>query len=263
MTNILQLAAFFLAQIAFGSALILPFFPARVIGRTWLQFYYGFISFFLILFFACLYRLNTFSYNYISILALALWILAMSFTKQATKSETILHWFFAACSLVLMFVIPQRQFFYHNSIVEYLPNFGLIVLGTVFLSFHLMNMIFGHWYLVNRELPIKHLITTCRNLTIVTYLRMFSVAYATYVAYSAMNTSAFARLIDFMGHGVFFWARILAGLGIPWLVVHLAYSSAKIGSNQSATGILYAGTVFVLMGEIMGLYLFSITGVFF
>lgn len=263
MNNVLQLIAFFFAQLALGSAIILPFFPARVIGRSWLQFYYGFIVLLLAIFLGCMYRLEMLSNNHLILFGFSVWIFLVSFRKDFARYETVMHWVYAFCSLVFLMLTAQKQFFYHNAPANYSLMLLFILAGTIFLAFHLMNMIFGHWYLINRELPIKHLVTACRNLIFVTYVRLISVGAATYLVYTKMSTSEFARLTDFMGHGVFFWARILAGLGIPWLVSHLAYSSAKIGSNQSATGILYAGTVFVLMGEIMTLYLFSITGIFF
>ena len=35
----------------------------------------------------------------------------------------------------------------------------------------------------------------------------------------------------------------------------MAYSCAKIKANQSATGILYVATIFILIGELDSLYL--------
>lgn len=126
-----------------------------------------------------------------------------------------------------------------------------------------MTMIFGHWYLVNRKLPIAYLIKMCSWLIVVTLLRVAASIYSLVQAWINLEASQLDRIFDFYAHGIFFWARILAGLGIPMLVSILAYKSAKIGSNQSATGILYAGVVFVLMGEFLALYLYAITGYLF
>jgi len=263
MTNTLQLATIFFAQLGFGSAMILPFFPIKVTGKSFLRFYYGFIVIFLAFFIICLIRLNQFHYNYLIISALAVWSWVMAFTKSFTKTEQVLMWVFAFCSLVLLFSYPQKYFFHAMAWTSYFIPFLLMLSGTIFLCFFLMNMIFGHWYLINRKLPIDHLIKTSRNLIFFTYLRLITVGISVYIAYTTMSISAFHRLTDFMGHGVFFWARILVGIGLPLLVAHLSYESAKIKSNQSATGILYAGMVFVFMGEIMGLYLFTLTGIVF
>lgn len=262
MTNTLQIGCLFLAQFAFGSAILMPFYPQKQIGKSYPRFYYGMIVLFAALFLLGLNRLNQLPLNYIILCSFALWIWLVSFTKNWQKFEPALWWFFAFCSLGILFDYPAKFIFHGVAFVSYLPQYLLYLIGAVFLSFHMMNMIFGHWYLTNRELPIQLLIKTCKALLIFTYVRVASVAVATYMAYSNMTVEQFDRLLDFTGHGIFFWARILAGLGIPLLVSHLAYASAKIGSNQSATGIMYAGTIFVIMGEFIGLYLLTLTGVF-
>lgn len=264
MNTMLQIATLFLAQLGFGSAIILPFFPNKVTGLSFVRFYYGFISIFLALFLVCLVRLEQFHVNYLLLSALGFWLFALCFLKKEFGSnENRLMGIFAFVSLAMMFIYPQKHLFHGVSLINYLIPFSLLLSSTVFLSLHMMNMIFGHWYLVNRSLPIIHLIKSCRFLIFFTYFRIATVIASTFLAKSTLSADQFDRLIDILGHGIFFWARILTGLGIPLLVAHLSYASAKIHSNQSATGILYAGTIFVLMGELMALYLFSVTGIIF
>jgi hypothetical protein len=62
------------------------------------------------------------------------------------------------------------------------------------------------------------------------------------------------------GHGLFFWQRILTGLGIPLVLSYMIWSTARIGANQSATGLLYVGVVFVIIGEIISKYMFMMAG---
>jgi hypothetical protein len=263
MNNTLQIAALFLAELGLGSAMVFPLIPVRVTGKSFIRFYYGLILVFIAAFLFCLYRLDQFHHNYLLATALGVWIWALSFTTVFTRLEEYLIFVFAAFSCLLFVIYAQKFFFHGLDWIETLPRLIMLLSAAVFLSFHLMNMVFGHWYLINRSLPITHLIKTSRALLIITYVRLATVAFGTYFAYANMGPDQFNRLIDFMGHGIFFWARILAGLGIPLLVAHLTYASAKIGSNQSATGIMYAGDIFVLMGEFMALYLYSITGYLF
>lgn len=258
--NTTQLIALFLAELGFGSAIVFPLMPMRVAGKSFLRFYYGLIIVFIALFLTCLYRMDVFNRNYALASALGLWIWALSFTHNFTKLEESLTWVFAAVSLGVLALFTNQFVLHGTDFITAIPSFLLVICGAVFLSFHLMNMIFGHWYLVNRNLPISHLIRTCKLLIGVSWARAFSVAAAIWYAHKTMDVEKFSRLTDFMGHGIFFWARVLCGLGLPLLVSHLAYSSAKIGSNQSATGIMYAGVVFVLMGEIMAVYLYAVTG---
>ncbi len=263
MNNILQISTLFLAQVGFGSAVLLPFFPLKVTGKSFVRFYFGMIVVILALFLLCLYRLDQSLKNYAVLTTFATWIWALSFREQFTKLETVLIWCFAGLSLVFLYTYPLHHVFHAENFFQTIAPYFLLLSGSIFVAFHLMNMIFGHWYLVNRELPIEHLIKTSRNLIFFSYFRAATVGVSIYLAYTTMSIEAFTRLTDILGHGIFFWARILAGLGLPLFVAHLAYESAKIKSNQSATGILYAGCVFVLMGEIMALYLYSLTGIVF
>lgn len=263
MNNTLQFATLFLAELGLGSAMVLPLIPVRVTGKSFVRFYYGFILMALALFLFCMARLEQFHYNYALALALGAWIWLLSFTKIQTRLEEILLRIFAAFSFCVLILYAQKFAFSHAETYHVAIQLCFFVVATVFLVFHLMNMIFGHWYLINRQLPIAHLVKSTKILTLVSYVRILAVTMATLYASQKMEASAFERLLDIRGHGIFFWARVLAGLGIPLLVSHLAHASAKIGSNQSATGIMYAGTIFVLMGELLGLYLFFVTGYFF
>jgi hypothetical protein len=49
--------------------------------------------------------------------------------------------------------------------------------------------------------------------------------------------------------------RVLWGLGAPWILAWMIHSTVRMRSTQSATGILYAACVMVLVGESAGLYL--------
>lgn len=262
-TNTTQLIALFLAELGFGSALVFPLIPVRVTGKSFLRFYYGLILAFIALFLLCQHRMDQLHRNYVFVALLGAWIWVLSFTKVLTKLEEGLIWIFAAISGAILVVYCEKFLLHGFTFTEGAPRLLFFVSAAAFVSFHLMNMIFGHWYLVNRQLPIKHLVRTSKFLIALSYWRAATVALAVWVAHKGMEPEAFTRLTDFMGHGIFFWARILAGVGLPILVSHMSHASAKIGSNQSATGIMYAGIVFVLMGEIMALYLYAITGYFF
>ena len=262
MNNILSIVALYVAQLTFGSALLLPFYPNRVAGKTFPQFYYGMILIFFLMFIGCLWRLEQLTNNHLIIFALGVWITGLSFTKEFSKLEEALHALFGGIALIWVLIYFKKFSLPHSNVWAAAPVMAAFTLSMLFLSGHLMNMIFGHWYLVNRNLPIQHLINATRNIMFLTIIRTLASFFTIYWAYSHMEPEVWQRLTDFLGHGIFFWSRILAGLGVPGLVSVLAYQSAKIGSNQSATGIMYAGCVFVLMGEFLALYLFAITGYF-
>ena len=61
--------------------------------------------------------------------------------------------------------------------------------------------------------------------------------------------------------GIFFWQRVLFGLGGPALLSYLTWETAKIRSTQSATGILYVDLFTVIVGEVLAKYLLLATRV--
>jgi protein NrfD len=61
--------------------------------------------------------------------------------------------------------------------------------------------------------------------------------------------------------GIFFWQRVLFGLGAPALLSYMTWETAKIRSTQSATGILYVDFFTVVVGEVLAKYLFLATRV--
>ena len=61
--------------------------------------------------------------------------------------------------------------------------------------------------------------------------------------------------------GIFFWQRVLFGLGGPALLSYMTWETAKIQATQSATGILYVDFFTVMVGEILAKYLLLSTTV--
>lgn len=263
MNNSLQMAALFLAELGFGSAILMAFMPNQEIGKSYPRFYYGFITLLLCLFLFCLQRLGQFTSNYAILTGLCGWIWILSLRQERLRLEDYLGWVYAVFSTIILLVYAFKNVMGGNDALATFLNMLSLFTGSLFLAAGLMAMIFGHWYLINRELDIKHLVKACKGLLAITYLRMACSMAVSIYAYQTLPGDQFSRLTDFAGHGVFFWSRYLTGFLLPLVVAHLGYASAKIGSNQSATGILYAGTVFVLMGEILTIYLFAITGSYF
>jgi DMSO reductase anchor subunit len=61
--------------------------------------------------------------------------------------------------------------------------------------------------------------------------------------------------------GFFFWQRVGIGLLAPGILIALFDRTVRIGSTQSATGLLYVTVIFILMGEMISRYLFLTLGI--
>jgi protein NrfD len=124
-------------------------------------------------------------------------------------------------------------------------------------------MVLGHWYLVLPSLPISHLQSIVKVHIVSMVIRVAVVAAAVFVAIATWEPGlgpSFRYYIFSVG-GVFFWQRVLFGLGGPALLSYLTWETAKIRSTQSATGILYVDFFTVVVGEVLAKYLLLATRV--
>ena len=124
-------------------------------------------------------------------------------------------------------------------------------------------MILGHWYLVIPSLQVTHLQSIVKLHIVSMVVRIAVVAAAVFVAIATWQPGlgpSFRHYIFSVG-GIFFWQRVLFGLGGPALLSYLTWETAKIRSTQSATGILYVDFFTVVVGEVLAKYLLLATRV--
>lgn len=116
-----------------------------------------------------------------------------------------------------------------------------------------LAMVLGHWYLTVPNLAVSHL----RRLNRVTVASM---------VLSALLLTATCLLFGdrlvvddssmFEARGLFhFGTRVVVGLAMPLLFAWMCASSLQEKNTRSATGILYASTVLVLIGTALSLSL--------
>lgn len=140
---------------------------------------------------------------------------------------------------------------------------GADLLGFVsglFLGATLTAMIAGHFYLNNARLPFGILINLCRL--------VFGAGTATLALSLVLffaSDDPFGRLEGMFERGAVLetllpLVRVLAGGVFALVLAWMALSCAKIRSNQSATGILYALVGVVLIGEMASHYMTIVIG---
>jgi len=139
-----------------------------------------------------------------------------------------------------------------------------LLASALLLGWSLVTMLLGHWYLVVPGLRFRHLVIFCQVLLGVVAVRILTVSLSLALAASVdplIDPHPVRILVGLNGHGMFFWFRLMWGLGIPLLLAVMSLSCARRRANQSATGILYVLVMGSLIGEITALYLTLITGV--
>ncbi len=116
-----------------------------------------------------------------------------------------------------------------------------------------LAMVVGHWYLTVPQLPVSWL----KRLNGYTAVAMIaSVILLTASILLNADALAAARTPLLGPWGLFYLsARVAVGLVLPLLFAWMTAGSLKYGNTRSATGILYASTVLVLIGAAVSLSL--------
>lgn len=133
-----------------------------------------------------------------------------------------------------------------------------LVLGALLFGCVVWAMNLGHWYLVSKELPFGLLVRATEAFALValarTTLALVALGWLARMSRGPAG-DALADLVDPMRDGFFFWSRVLWGLAAPLVLAPFIVKTARMRSNQAATGLLYVGVVFVLVGELLAAYL--------
>lgn len=141
------------------------------------------------------------------------------------------------------------------------PVIGLCMISSsVVLGAVLVAMNLGHWYLVIRGLPIELLGKANRILICSLIARIACIAAGAVLALDAWKTM-FAQARPLWDTALFLTVRVAFGLVAPAVLAWMVGECVKIKSNQSATGILYVAVVFILIGELSGIYFLLEKGV--
>ena len=133
-----------------------------------------------------------------------------------------------------------------------------LLLGALLFGVVVWAMNLGHWYLVSKTLPFQLLCRACEAFGALAFVRaVFAVVALGFVARRSFGPAgvAMAQLVDPMSDGLFFWSRVLWGLAAPVVLAPFVIRTARMKSNQAATGLLYVALVFVMIGELLATYL--------
>lgn len=138
-----------------------------------------------------------------------------------------------------------------------------LVLGALLIGVCYGTMILGHWYLVTPSLPFKYLVNSSRCFVGAALLRAVILIAVFFLFFGFLGSEAkmsAENLISFDQFGLFFLMRVFWGILGPLVLSFMILETAKIRSNQAATGILYVACIFVFIGELFADYLFQMGG---
>ena len=122
-----------------------------------------------------------------------------------------------------------------------------------------LAMVLGHWYLTVPKLEVRHL----RRLNLVTIASMVASLVFLGITLVAFRDTLITEDTTLFGPwGLFhLGTRVAVGLLLPLVFAWMAHDSLRFENTRSATGILYASTVLVLIGTAVSISLQSSYGV--
>jgi len=119
----------------------------------------------------------------------------------------------------------------------------------------LMDMLLGHAYLNAAQMTMAPFLRLNRALGFCMLFRALLSIGGTFAMQSRHPVQMFWNLF-----GLYIGTRWLVGFLVAGIFVWMANDCIKRRSTQSATGILYVADVLIFIGELIGLYLMSETG---
>ena len=122
-------------------------------------------------------------------------------------------------------------------------------------------MLFGHWYLIDLEMPVDYIRSFVRILGIVliAYLVALGLAIALPILIGGPSAAAVHEL--FTSHLGLLTVRILLGPIATMILVWMCWQTLKIPQTMAATGLLYIAVMSVLVGEMLGRFILFRTAV--
>ena len=123
-------------------------------------------------------------------------------------------------------------------------------------------MLFGHWYLIDLEMPVDYIRSFVRILAIVLIADLVALALAMALPPLLGGAVSAAAVRDlFASHSGLLAVRLILGPIATIILVWMCWQTLKIPQTMAATGLLYIAVMSVLVGEMLGRFILFRTAV--
>lgn len=186
--------------------------------------------------------------------AVALVGLILQVTFHEDKKSWLMWVIYTILSVILGYLVCD--------LVDFKPIETLFILSASFLlGIITYSMLLGHWYLVVPKLSEKPLKVAALILWAVLFIKII------WSSISIKNNLAFFDQFTELGAGYAFnWMlltmRVSFGYIVKFAMSIFNWKLLNIRSIQSSTGVLYAMTFFVFIGEMVSIFMFFNYGLF-
>lgn len=136
------------------------------------------------------------------------------------------------------------------------------VLSSLVLGLVTGAMLFGHWYLIDLDMPVDYLRTFVRVLAIVLVLDVAAMALAIGVVWLGGGTLG-AHAVDTLlsSHLELLAVRIVLGPAALIALTWMCWQTLKIPQTMAATGLLYIAMMAAIVGEMLGRFILFRTAI--
>ncbi len=132
-----------------------------------------------------------------------------------------------------------------------------LVLGLVSCA-----MLFGHWYLIDLEMPVDYIRSFVRILGIVLVADLIALVLAIALPVLIGSPAAAAAVRElFASHLGLLIVRLILGPIATIILVWMCWQTLKIPQTMAATGLLYIAVMSVIVGEMLGRFILFRTAV--
>jgi hypothetical protein len=123
-------------------------------------------------------------------------------------------------------------------------------------------MLFGHWYLIDLEMPVDYLRTFIRLTGIVLAADLVALALAIGLPAVLGSAAASAAVLDLLvSHLGLLAVRLILGPIATLVLIWMCWQTLKIPQTMAATGLLYIALMSVLVGEMLGRFILFRTAI--
>jgi hypothetical protein len=254
-----DLGSQFCLQLAFGTLVALAFVPKAPVGVLFYRLMGG-AALIPILVAGILPVVNGgLEWSEPSVMCTWLGLLGMPFYSGKTRGvawAVALAWGLSFCVAALALIL-NRSLELEGAGGLVLATLSALATGAVAGSVGLA-MVLGHWYLTVPKLKVSHLGRLNRVTMGSMILSLMLVGLTCWVFFDALE---YTDTPLFGARGMFnMGTRLVVGLLVPMLFAWMAKESLRYGNTRSATGILYASTVMVLIGTALSINLQDVYG---
>lgn len=254
-----DLGAQFCLQLAFGALFALAFVPKAPVGTFFYRLMGGAAVVPILVAGVLPITVGGLDWRDPAVLATWLGVLAFPFYAGKTRGPAwgaALGWGLVTCVCALALTL-QRSVGDVGALELGLLTLSAMATGAVAGSVGLA-MVLGHWYLTVPKLKVSHL-GRLNLVTVGSMVASLVLVGATCLIFGDVLESAATPL--FGPRGLFnIGTRLVVGLVLPLVFALMTKESIRLGNTRSATGILYASTVLVLIGTALSLNLQDVYG---